>query len=469
MIRLLALGASLVLVFGVACSSSPTAPTPTDAFEITSQPQSQSVDTGASVTLRVSANGSSTFHYQWYVGESGTTSAPIPDAVSPTYTTPPLTNTTTYWVRITGETRSIDSATATIAVTPTATTGTPPTITSQPQRGTLRAGEMAILRVRASGAGPLRYQWYEGTRGGTSSPHVGATSTDWETPPLTETTMFWVRVSNAAGSVDSATATLAVADAPAGGAPPPTGTVPRITTEPEDQNLQSGQVAQLDVRSTGAEPLSYQWYTGRSGRTSSPIQGATSRRFTSEPLTETTNYWVRVSNAHGRDDSATARVTVTSSGSSPEPSPPPSPSVDTSAALEQQVLTLVNQHRAAGATCGGTSYPSVGALSMNGSLRSAARNHSADMATNNYFSHTSQDGRSFSDRIWEAGYSGEVPLGENIAAGMSTAPAVVNSWMNSSGHCRNIMNTGFKDIGVGYAFVAGSTYGRYWTQSFGGG
>ena len=47
--------------------------------------------------------------------------------------------------------------------------------------------------------------------------------------------------------------------------------------------------------------------------------------------------------------------------------------------------------------------------------------------------------------------------------------AVVSGWMSSPGHCANIMNAGFTDIGVGYAFVAGSPYGSYWTQDFGGG
>ena len=91
------------------------------------------------------------------------------------------------------------------------------------------------------------------------------------------------------------------------------------------------------------------------------------------------------------------------------------------------------------------------------------------MATNDYFSHTSLDGRTFSQRIQDAGYAGGFPQGENIAAGSSTPQAVVNAWMASSGHCSNIMKGGYADIGVGYGFLAGSTYGHYWTQNFGGG
>jgi uncharacterized protein YkwD len=143
--------------------------------------------------------------------------------------------------------------------------------------------------------------------------------------------------------------------------------------------------------------------------------------------------------------------------------------VDPSAGtFEDQVLTLVNQRRGVGASCGGTPYPAVPALSMNGNLRDAARAHSQDMASQNYFSHTSLDGRTFDQRIHNAGYSGAFPLGENIAAGQSTPAAVVDAWMASPGHCTNIMSNGFRSIGVGYAFSSGSTYRSYWTQDFGG-
>jgi len=175
--------------------------------------------------------------------------------------------------------------------------------------------------------------------------------------------------------------------------------------------------------------------------------------------------------------SAPAPAPEPSPGPSPEPAPapepepappPPPPPPSGNTALENEVLTLVNERRAAGATCGGTAYPPTGALSMNASLRTAARLHSADMAAQDYFSHTSLDGRTFSDRMSDAGYSGAYPWGENIAAGQSTAQAVVDAWMSSSGHCANIMKSGYRVIGVGYGFGGGSTYRHYWTQDFGG-
>ncbi len=135
--------------------------------------------------------------------------------------------------------------------------------------------------------------------------------------------------------------------------------------------------------------------------------------------------------------------------------------------LELQVFNLVNSKRAAGAICGGKQMPIVPPLTLNPQLTNASRNHSLDMAVKNYFSHVSLDGRTFVNRIVSAGYTSYRTLGENIAAGYTTASAVMNGWMTSPGHCTNIMNPNYKDIGIGYAFDSSSTYDHYWTQDFG--
>ena len=137
------------------------------------------------------------------------------------------------------------------------------------------------------------------------------------------------------------------------------------------------------------------------------------------------------------------------------------------AMLEDQVLVLVNQRRSQGAYCASVSYPPAPPMSMNASLRIAARLHSQDMANNDYFSHVSQDGRTFDQRIRNAGYASSF-LGENIAAGLPTAEGTMDAWMNSPGHCSNIMDGRFRAIGVGYGYRSGSTYTHYWTQDFGG-
>ncbi len=137
------------------------------------------------------------------------------------------------------------------------------------------------------------------------------------------------------------------------------------------------------------------------------------------------------------------------------------------AGLEEQVLVIVNQRRAMGANCGGTNYGPAGPLVMNEQLRAAARGHSLDMGTRNFFDHNTPEGTTPFQRIAAAGYTGS-PQGENIAAGNATAEATMTQWMNSPGHCQNIMNPQYRSIGVGYANVASSRYRHYWTQNFGG-
>jgi uncharacterized protein YkwD len=135
--------------------------------------------------------------------------------------------------------------------------------------------------------------------------------------------------------------------------------------------------------------------------------------------------------------------------------------------FESQVLTLVNQKRAAGATCGGVYKPPVPALTLDTRLRCASRKHSKDMAVNNFFSHTGSDGSTPFQRMNSAGYTYRY-AGENIGAGYSTPSAAVTGWMNSTGHCENIMNPNYKHLGVGYYYrSSGSTYAHYWTQDFG--
>ncbi|MFP2929586.1 CAP domain-containing protein [Pyxidicoccus sp. 3LG] len=136
------------------------------------------------------------------------------------------------------------------------------------------------------------------------------------------------------------------------------------------------------------------------------------------------------------------------------------------ATMEAQVLTLVNQRRADGATCGGVAKPPVPALTLDNRLRCAARKHSKDMGTNNFMSHTGSNGSTPWQRMNSAGYTYR-SAGENVAAGYSTATAVVNGWMSSTGHCNNIMNASFTQLGVGYFHAPSSTYKHYWTQDFG--
>lgn len=127
---------------------------------------------------------------------------------------------------------------------------------------------------------------------------------------------------------------------------------------------------------------------------------------------------------------------------------------DEFADLRDEVVTIVNDERAA-AGCG--------AVTSNGKLVAAATGHSRDMADNGYFDHTSQDGRSFTDRARAQGY--QSAIGENIAYGQTSAASVMDAWMKSDGHRANILNCDAKVIGMGVAKNGDGTL--YWTQMFG--
>ena len=100
------------------------------------------------------------------------------------------------------------------AVSITYGTALSPSITAQPASTTISSGQTATLTVGAAGTPTLTFQWFSGTSGDTSQPIAGAIAFTYTTPVLTATKSYWVRVSNSAGSTDSATATVTVNRAP---------------------------------------------------------------------------------------------------------------------------------------------------------------------------------------------------------------------------------------------------------------
>ena len=116
--------------------------------------------------------------------------------------------------------------------------------------------------------------------------------------------------------------------------------------------------------------------------------------------------------------------------------------------------------------CGSTAYSAVVALQWNSKLFDAAAAHASDMASNNYFSHNSLDGRTAGQRISAAGYAWTA-YGENIAAGQDSVAQVMSSWLNSPGHCANIMNGSYTEIGVSCVSSGSASYPSYWTMDLG--
>jgi len=259
---------------------------------ISTQPASSVIVSGQTATLSVVATGTAPLTYQWYQGAVGTTTTPV-GTNSASFTTPALTVSTSYWVRVSNAAGSVNSSLATVSM------AVAPAISTQPASSVIVSGQTATLSVVATGTAPLTYQWYQGAVGTTTTP-VGTNSASFTTPALTATTTYWVRVSNTAGNVNSALATVTV-NSPV--------VAPSITAQPVSTGIISGQTATLTVTSTGSAPLTYQWYQGAVGTTTTPV-GTNSASFTTPALTATTPYWVRVSNSAGSVNSTQVYVTV---------------------------------------------------------------------------------------------------------------------------------------------------------------
>lgn len=145
-----------------------------------------------------------------------------------------------------------------------------------------------------------------------------------------------------------------------------------------------------------------------------------------------------------------------STSSSPSPSneptqPTTSPSPSVPAGVQGQLLRLVNAAR---------DDAGCNPVTLDTRLARAAQLHAEDMEENNYFSHSSQDGRTFVDRAQDQGYSS--PSAENIAQGQQNANQVFDAWMNSSGHRANIESCSTRTMGIGHTEAE-----HYWVQVFG--
>jgi uncharacterized protein YkwD len=131
--------------------------------------------------------------------------------------------------------------------------------------------------------------------------------------------------------------------------------------------------------------------------------------------------------------------------------------------VASRVLDEVNAVRARGARCGDRSFGPAPPLQLSGTLRSAAAEHAVDMAQHDYFEHVDLSGHSPADRVRATGYKDKL-VGENIAYGPASAAEVVAGWLHSPGHCENIMDPRFIEMGLAYAPGQGTRRGLYWDQ-----
>ena len=127
-----------------------------------------------------------------------------------------------------------------------------------------------------------------------------------------------------------------------------------------------------------------------------------------------------------------------------------------------RALQLINDVRARGIHCGDELFGPAPPVTLSGTLAGVALGHASDMAEKNYFEHVDPAGQSPADRVRAVGYS-EKLVGENIAFGPKSVDEVVQGWLDSPGHCENIMDPRFAEMGLGLA-AGRAKRGLYWVQ-----
>jgi uncharacterized protein YkwD len=140
------------------------------------------------------------------------------------------------------------------------------------------------------------------------------------------------------------------------------------------------------------------------------------------------------------------------------------PSSQQAPQLAARALELVNEARAQPRRCGNRSFAPAPPVTLDGTLDNVAFGHAADMAAHNYFEHEDLAGHTPADRVRAVGYR-EKLVGENIAFGPRTAEEVVQGWLDSPGHCENIMDPRFAQMGIAYA-AGHARRGLFWVQVF---
>ncbi len=134
--------------------------------------------------------------------------------------------------------------------------------------------------------------------------------------------------------------------------------------------------------------------------------------------------------------------------------------------FRETMLAVIRAARSAYRMCGESGHEATGTVTWNPLLAQAALNHVQDMAYVNFFSHEGSDGLSVSNRADNVGYNWRA-IGENIAAGQLEIEEVHQGWLDSPGHCRNIMNPLFTEVGAACVPGTDTDYGTYWAVVFG--
>jgi uncharacterized protein YkwD len=130
-----------------------------------------------------------------------------------------------------------------------------------------------------------------------------------------------------------------------------------------------------------------------------------------------------------------------------------------------RALQLINNVRARGTRCGDRLFAPAPPVRLSSTLTGVASGHAVDMAEHEYFEHEDLAGQSPAERVRAVGYR-EKLVGENIAYGPESVDEVVQGWLDSPGHCENVMDARFAEMGIAYAAGEGARRGPYWVQVF---
>ncbi|HXH90145.1 MAG TPA: hypothetical protein VNN25_01085 [Thermoanaerobaculia bacterium] len=256
---------------------------------IAQQPGGSTITSGNSAFLSVTATGTPPLTYQWFAGSSGNTSTPVNGAGATISVGPAVT--TSYWVRVTGQCApAADSAAATITVNPA---NCPTVVLGTPQAIPVNGGFQ--LSINTSGGNSFTYLWFLGTSPGLGS-QIGAGNPLLVNPA--QTASYWCRVTNnCSNTADSAVVTVTIVPCSA----------PQIVNQPQNQTALIGTTASLTVGANGTAPT-ITWFQGPSGNTSTPV--GSGKTITSPVLTQTTQFWARITNSCGSIDSNAGTITV---------------------------------------------------------------------------------------------------------------------------------------------------------------
>ena len=127
---------------------------------------------------------------------------------------------------------------------------------------------------------------------------------------------------------------------------------------------------------------------------------------------------------------------------------------------KDEMLRLVNEARMEKRRCGGKRHQATHPLEWNEKLAAAAQKHADDMGDNDFFDHTGSDGSTIVIRVEREDYLWRA-VGENVAMGPRSVAVAVKGWLDSPGHCSNMMNPDFTELGA-----ALSKDRKYWVQVF---